>query len=63
MLVLGVPHIVVLKPVDVDLEPIVSVEVHVGNEESCAMPSMPPSFDLLLKAVSRLNRIQSLKAL
>lgn len=42
MPVLGVPDVVVLKPVDVHAEPLAVVEVHVGNEVLCAVPSMPP---------------------
>ena len=41
MTILGVPNVVVLEPVDVDVEAI-RVHVHVGNEELCNMPSMPP---------------------
>ncbi|OGI16706.1 MAG: hypothetical protein A3J63_05015 [Candidatus Moranbacteria bacterium RIFCSPHIGHO2_02_FULL_40_12b] len=45
MTILGIPDIVVLEPVDIDLELTVRVEVHVGNEEMCDKPSMPPSFE------------------
>ena len=40
MEILGIPNIVVLKPVDVDVQAI-RVHVHVGNEESCNAPSIP----------------------
>lgn len=43
MLVLGIPHVVVLEPIDVDVEAI-GVHVHVGNEESCNVPSVPLPF-------------------
>ncbi|MFA5777206.1 MAG: hypothetical protein WC906_02100 [Parcubacteria group bacterium] len=45
MAILGIPDIVVLEPVDVHLELTVGVEVHVGNEEICNKPSIPPSFE------------------
>jgi hypothetical protein len=45
MTILGIPDIVVLEPVDVDIELVARVEVHVGNEEMCVEPSMPPSFE------------------
>lgn len=37
MAVLGVPHVVVLEPVHVHVEPSVRVQVDVGNEPNCAM--------------------------
>jgi len=49
MSILGIPHVVVLKPVHVHLQPTIVVEVHVGNEELCTMSSVTPSFDLLLE--------------
>ncbi|MBU3901274.1 hypothetical protein KKF25_01375 [Patescibacteria group bacterium] len=42
---LGVPDIGVLKPVDVHVERAIGVEVHVGNEEMCDEPSMPPPLE------------------
>jgi len=45
MTVVGAPDVVVLKPVDVDVQPAVGVDVHVGNEEICHEPSLPPSFE------------------
>ncbi len=44
MLVVSVPNVVVLKPIDVHLELAVGVDVHVGNEEMCNTPSisLPP---------------------
>ncbi len=45
MPVVNVPDVGVLKPVHVDLEPAVRVDVHVGNEEMCHGPSIPPSFE------------------
>lgn len=44
MPVLGVPDVVVLEAVDIHVQPVV-VHVHVGNEEMCDKPSMPPSFE------------------
>jgi len=40
MLVVAVPNVVVLEPVDVRLELTTVVEVHVGNEELYGEPSM-----------------------
>jgi len=40
MMILGIPNIVVLEPVHVRLQRAISIDVHVGNEELCAMPSM-----------------------
>ena len=45
MAVLGVPNIGVLKLIDVDIERVIGVEVHIGNEEMSDEPSMPPSFE------------------
>ena len=45
MKVLGVPDVGVLKPVDVHLEPAIGIDVHVGDEEMCHKPSLPPSFE------------------
>lgn len=45
MAILGVPDVRVLKPVHVDLELTVGVEVHVGNEEMCDRPSMAPPLE------------------
>ncbi len=45
MAIVGIPDIVVLKPVDVDVQPVVGVHVHVGNEEMCHEPSKSPSFE------------------
>ena len=44
MPVLGVPHVVVLEPIDVRVEPVAVVEVDIGNEETRALPSraLPP---------------------
>lgn len=43
MLVIGIPHVVVLKPIDVDVQPL-GVHVHVGNEELCSAPSVSSPF-------------------
>lgn len=43
MLILGIPLVVVLEPIHVDIEAI-GVHVHVGNEELCNAPSAPLSF-------------------
>ena len=40
MSVVGMPDIVVLEPIDVDIQA-VGVHVHVGNEELCNAPSVP----------------------
>ncbi|MCX6763788.1 MAG: hypothetical protein NTZ97_03615 [Candidatus Moranbacteria bacterium] len=48
MAILGTPDIVVLEPVDIDLELVIGVEVHVGNEEMCDKPSAPPSIEYSL---------------
>jgi hypothetical protein len=45
MAILGIPDIVVLELVDVHVERVIGVEVHVGNEEMCNEPSMPPSLE------------------
>ena len=45
MTILGIPDIVVLELVDVDVERTIVVEVHVGNEEMCNRPSFPLSFE------------------
>lgn len=43
MAILGVPDVVVLEPVDIHVQSVVRVEVHVGNEETCHVPSVTPS--------------------
>ena len=45
MAILGVPDIVVLKPVHIHLELVIRVEVHIGNEEMCDRPSDPLSLE------------------
>jgi len=45
MAILGVPNVRVLEPIHVHLERVIGVEVHVGNEEMCDEPSVPPSFE------------------
>lgn len=45
MTVLGIPAIVILELVDVDIERAIGVEVHVSNEEVCDKPSIAPSFE------------------
>lgn len=46
MSILGVPNVRVLKPVHVDLERVIRMHVHVGNEEKmCDILSAPLFFD------------------
>jgi len=42
MTILGIPDVVVVEMVDVDLETTVVIHVDVGNEELCATYSVPP---------------------
>lgn len=59
MAVLGVPDVVVLKPVHVHLERAVRVHIHVGNEENvrCAIRATVP------RMLSGLYRIRDLEVL
>ncbi len=43
--ILGIPNIIVLKPVHVHIEIAVRIEIHVSNEEMCNKPSIPPSLE------------------
>ena len=45
MAILGVPDIGVLKLIDVHIQPVIGVEVHIGNEKMCDEPSRPPSLE------------------
>ena len=45
MTILGIPDVVVLELVDVHVELVVGVDVHVSNEEMCARPSIPPPLE------------------
>lgn len=45
MTILGIPDIVVLETVSVHVRPSVRIQVHVGHEEMCNKPSMPPPFE------------------
>ena len=45
MTILGVPNVGVLKLIDVHVELVIGVEVHVGNEEMCDEPSRPPPLE------------------
>ncbi len=45
MTILGIPNVRVLEPVDVYVELVTGVEVHVGNEKICNEPSIPPSLE------------------
>jgi hypothetical protein len=45
MTILGIPDVVVLELVDVHVELVIRVDVHVGNEEMYAKPSIPPPLE------------------
>jgi len=41
MAILGIPDVGVLELIDVHVQPVIEVEVHVGNKEMCDEPSRP----------------------
>ena len=45
MAIPGIPDIGVLKLIDVHVERVIGIDVHVGNEEMSDGPSVPPSFE------------------
>jgi hypothetical protein len=63
MAVLSVPNIGVLKPVHIHVELAVRVDIHVGNEEMCNRPSIPPSLDSPTGELLGLNLIWNLEVL
>jgi hypothetical protein len=51
MTIVGIPDIIVLEPIHVHIEPVIVVEVHVGNEEMSNKPSMTLPFEYSLSCI------------
>ncbi len=43
--VLGIPNVLVLKPVHVHVKPVVGIDAHVSDEKTCNEPSLPLSLE------------------
>jgi hypothetical protein len=45
MAILGIPDVVVLEPVNINIQLVIGIEVHIGNKELYGEPSAPLSFE------------------